>query len=366
MQASILALSTAVPPYAFTQDESAEKMIEVLSLDQTMARKIRNLYRYTAIDRRHTVIADFKKERDAWHFWGSEYPKIVPGMTKRNECYKQEAPKLAYQAASKALELWGGDPKAITHVISISCTGAVCPGIEFLLVDSLGLKRSVNRLGINLMGCFGAFKGLAVAQSFAKEEPSNRILLVCTELCSLHLQTDFSKDTLVGNSIFSDGSAAAIIGANPSSKESSLFEIFNQFSFCLENSSEHMSWEASDHGFLIRLSSDVPRLISPHMESFSQNLLGSSISPHACNWAIHPGGKAIIQTIEKALNLENSQTQASWKILSQYGNMSSATILFVLNEICQQPSVRTWSAAIGFGPGLSVEGLLLKDSRGER
>lgn len=362
MEVSIFAVSTAVPSYAFTQEEIADKIIDLLSLDPEKAKVIKQLYQNSAIRSRYSVIPDFTKDRHEWNFWGSEFPKKIPGMSQRNDLYKIEAPKLAYDAALKALKSWGGDPNTISHIISVSCTGMVAPGIEFDLMKLLNLKSSTQRLGINFMGCFGAFKGLSVAHSFAKEDPKHRILLVCTELCSLHFQVEQSSDNMLANSLFSDGAAAVIVGADPKPHETSLWEIRNKGSLGLDNTSDKMKWEAGDHGFIMKLSHTVPVLLGRHISSFIQSLVDSNFSYTNCDWAIHPGGKSIIQSIEKALKLEEGLTKASWDTLANYGNMSSATFLFVLKRLLELKSSKKWTIGIGFGPGLSVEGILLSRS----
>lgn len=362
MEVSILAISTVVPLHAFTQEEIAVKLIDILAIDPQKTASIKQLYQNSAIHTRHSVIADFSKERPEWNFWGSEFPQKVPGMSQRNELYKIEAPKLACEAAEKALNSWGGDPHAITHVISVSCTGMVAPGIEFDLMKRLNLKFSTQRLGINFMGCFGAFKGLSVARAFAKENPTHRILLVCTELCSLHFQVEQTSDNLLANTLFSDGAAAVIVGADPKPHETSLWDIYTMGSLGLDDTSDYMRWEASDQGFIMKLSSRVPVLLGRHIESFIRSLVDTHFSYADSDWAIHPGGKSIIQAIEKALKLESSLTKASWDTLANYGNMSSATLLFVLNRLLELKSTKKWTVGVGFGPGLSVEGLVLKKS----
>ena len=362
MKASILALVTAVPPYAFDQAEIAQKLIDIFSLNPQKAEDIKQLYKSSAIHTRYSVISDLKKERQEWNFWGPEYPKTIPTTAQRNDVYKIEASKLAYEAAAKALKAWGGKSEDISHVISVSCTGMVAPGIEFDLMQQLNLKPSTQRLGINFMGCFGAFKGLSVAQAFAKENPKHRILLVCTELCSLHLQAEQTLDNILANSLFSDGAAAVIVGAGSKSYETPLWEIHNNGSIALDNTIDKMRWEVGNHGFNMKLSHTVPVLLGRHITPFVQSLVNSDFSYENCDWAIHPGGKSIIQAIEKALKLQEGLTKASWDTLANYGNMSSATFLFVLHRILEQKSSKKWTLGLGFGPGLSVEGILLKRS----
>lgn len=360
MKASILSLATAVPPYTISQREIVAKMIDILSLDPERAQRVKHLYENSAINTRYTVISDFfSNDRADWKFWGDEFPAKVPGTRQRNEVYKIEAPKLAREAAAKALKAWGGDSKEISHVISVSCTGMIAPGIEFDLMRSLNLKPSVDRLAINFMGCFGAFKGLAVAQSIAKENPKHRVLLVCTELCSLHLQTELTPDNILGNSLFSDGAAAVIVGADAKEGETSLWTIDNRATFAVEDTPEKMTWEIGDNGFVMKLSHTVPVLLGRQIGAFVQSLVDSHFSPAECDFAIHPGGKSIVQAIEKALKLEEGMTRASWDTLADYGNMSSATFLFVLNRLQEQKSTKRWTLGLGFGPGLSLEGILL-------
>lgn len=359
MKASILAIGTAVPPYQYRQSDIADKFITLQKMNEAQQTLTRKLYSNSAINTRYSVLEDFNKERSQWHFWGVDYPEKIPGIKQRNDLYKQEAPKLAVQACKKALQAWKGDPQDITHVISVSCTGMTAPGIEFDIIQALNLRSSVSRFAINFMGCFGAFKGLAVAKAFAQENQNNRVLVVCTELCSLHFQTDMDLDNLLANSLFSDGSAAVIVGAEPHADEIPIWNIVKSYSEKIDNTYDKMAWNAGDSGFLIKLSSKVPVYVLRHTSAFVKELLGSQLSHSDCDWAIHPGGKSIIQAVEKAMSLNQSQTQSSWDVLAKYGNMSSASLLFVLKKLSELNNQRKWTAGIGFGPGLSVEGILL-------
>lgn len=359
----ILGLATAVPLYKISQREAMEKIIEFFALDGIEKEHVEKLYKNSGIEKRHIVIDNYLQGDSGSDFLTADYPKSIPGMSKRNKIYKEKSTLLAHEAADKALKEWGGSPQDITHIISISCTGVVIPGIEFQLMHSLLLKRNIYRLGLNFMGCFGAFKGLEVANAFAKENPKNRVLVVCTELCSLHIQADQNPDSLLANSIFADGAAAVIVGAQPLEKEKPIWEIMKHASFGVDGSLDQMSWEASDHGFVMKLSGFVPLTLSRHISSFKDQLLDSYTTSENCDWAIHPGGKAIIHTIEKKLKLEESQTTSSWDVLKNFGNMSSATFLFVLDHLKRKLNPRKWTAGLGFGPGLSVEGILLSDSR---
>ncbi len=355
-RASILALGTAVPKTELSQDLYNKSVTKLLSLNEMQSAFLEKVIAGTAIDKRHTVVADIVEGT----YCGVGAGQPFPSTEERNKIYKKEAPKLAEEACVKALDTWGGNASDLTHVISISCTGMMAPGIEFLLIRDLGLSPAIERLGINFMGCFGAFKGLATAKAIALENPKHRVLVVCTELCSLHFQEDTQKDALVGNSIFGDGAAAVVVGASPKSYEKPLFEIHSQRSHAFIDTHDLMSWEVGNQGYKMRLSSKIPNFLESHIVTFANELLGPNLTNQECSWALHPGGKAILEGLIKACNLSGDQVSHSWEVLKKYGNMSSGTILFVLEELLKTPKNLDWVVSMGFGPGLSVEGMLFK------
>lgn len=340
----ILSLATASPSYRFQQEYIAERMLEKLNLPPEQHEVLRKLYRNTAIHTRHSVMKD------------SDFLFSDPSANERNDVYKTEAPKLAVAAAKKAIDRWKGPHDSITHVISVSCTGMMAPGIDYHLVNKLGLSANVRRLGVNFMGCFGAFSGLAVAKSIARENVKHRILLVCTELCSLHGQFDLSNDSLLGNALFADGAAACVLGGEKD--EEYLWEIVDQSSFLLENSHQFMSWEVAKSGYSMKLSPKVPILIKKNIKPFVEKMLDEKITFEECQWAIHPGGKDILNVIEKECALLPWQTDCSWQTLKDFGNMSSATFLFVLERLLEKRL--KWTLGLAFGPGLAMEGILLR------
>lgn len=359
MHATILALATEVPKTVLFQERFHEAAVALLGLKDQQIDLLKRITDGSQISKRHVIVSDFVEDGFRGNFFGREKKAVFPTMEKRNDHYKEAAPKLAESVCHKALDQWGGDRKSITHIISVSCTGMIAPGIEFILIDRLRLSLEVERLGINFMGCFGAFKGVAIAKALALENPNHRVLVVCTELCSLHFQEDHNKDTMVANAIFADGSAAIVVGIEPREGEKALFEIHKQGSQALKNTLEHMTWEAGDYGYKMRLNNTIPGNIENHISQFVQRLIGPNLSSKQCTWAVHPGGKAILEGITRACKLHKEQISASWKILHEYGNMSSPTFLFVLQEI-MKVSQRKWVVGLGFGPGLSIEGLLLK------
>jgi len=347
----ILALATALPDYSESQNLIGEKVAEFLNPSEKVKRSIIDLHQNSGISRRYSVLKDIKLPANEFEFLN----ECQPTTLERNKIYMQEAPKLAEKAVLNLLEQYNRDKNEITHLISVSCTGVMAPGIEFLLQQSLSLNPTLRRLGINFMGCFGAFNGMAVASALAQQNPQHRVIVVCTELCSLHFQTELEPEIIVGNSLFADGAAAVLIGCEPRENEEPLWELKKFASLAIENSIDKMTWQLADTGLIMGLSRQVPTYIK-HNAHRLLSLLNTE-NHEVSQWAIHPGGRKIIEMIEQSLNLTSEQTQASWHVLENYGNMSSATFLFVLDKL--RVDRKGYLLGMGFGPGLSLEGLML-------
>lgn len=357
---SILALATHVPTIPVTGEAYLSFVTQLLNLDATQSALVARFVTNSMINRRYTVVQDFITPPDQWTFFDHKNSSQLPDTQRRNEVYKKNAPELAYSAAKKALSQWGQSSNEITHIIFVSCTGLMAPGIECLLINKLGLSKNVQRTAINFMGCFGAFRALALAQAMAQQNSNHRILIVCTELCSLHIQPDMNLDTIISNAIFGDGSAAMIIGAYPRNTERPLWDIINCAASIVEFDSTAMSWDISNNGFVMRLAHDVPQHIKNNIHAFAQSVVAQHTTLSECDWAVHPGGKAILQAVEQACALSSDQTKSSWDVHAGFGNMSSATFPFVLEHL--RPNQRKqYTLGLGFGPGLSTEGVLLKN-----
>ena len=347
---TILGIGSANPKEFIGQEEALASVLKLLDLDEKQKEHLKNLYTTSGIKKRHMAFSgDFFLR----------YLQTDPGMGSRNGLYRETAVNLAAESSAKAIASWGGNVADITHVISVSCTGVYAPGIEFSLIDRLKLNSKVLRLGINFMGCFGAFKGLQAARAFAAQNRQARILVVCTELCSLHFQKTTDLDSLLSGSIFADGSAAVIVGSDPSVTEKPLWEITREYCHALKDSEEQMTWEAADTGFRMKLSSFVPLNIAHNIRPFVEHLM-RDIDSNDCDYAIHPGGKSILQVLQRKLRLTEGQLDSTNHIFSHFGNMSSATVLFVLEHLHNSGSKKPWCLGLGFGPGLSIEGFLLK------
>lgn len=351
MKPSILGIGTQVPKNCYAQQELVNLSFKQQDLEVSLQQWLTQVSEKADINYRHTVIEK-----------GPFFDRVLGGSAdfeERNNLYCQEAPKLALESAKKAIDRWGGSPKEITHIVAISCTGVMAPGIEVILAKDLGLSDDVERLGVNMMGCFGAFKGFQVADAIAKEDPNHRILFVCTELCSLHYQSNKIKDRLLANLIFADGSAACIVGV-PKPSDKPLWTIEKRASTLIPNSLGEMTWKGIKNHFEMTMTTQVPIQIRKTIAGFAKKLMGI-IPNDKVHWAIHPGGKAILQGIEKACGLLKDQTRSSWEVMRAYGNMSSATFLFVLDHLKDQTK-KPWTVGFGFGPGLSVEGILLGEA----
>jgi predicted naringenin-chalcone synthase len=360
MTSSILSIGTATPPFILNQKTLAATLASALDLNKIDTEWFEKVFRNTAIDQRHSVLSDLSTAIDKWNFFARNGKPHIPSWAERAQVYEREAMLLAETAASRALSSWGGSAKEITHIISVSCTGSMAPGIEALLIPKLELPNTVQRYGINFMGCFGAFRGLALAHSLAQESSEHRILLVCTELCSLHFHPTKQRDTLIGFSLFGDGAAAVIVGGSNSPEENVLWEIVKNRSCIIPNSEKEMTWTPGDVSYIMKLSAEVPKQIRAEIRQFVENLLGPKLSSQECSWAAHPGGKAIIHGIQKACRIQSSDLECSWEVLKKYGNMSSPTFLFVLDALQRSKKQKEWTVGVGFGPGLAMEGILLR------
>jgi predicted naringenin-chalcone synthase len=274
--------------------------------------------------------------------------------------YEREAPPLAAQAARIALASAGHAPGEVTHLVTVSCTGFSAPNFDLGLVRELGLAWTVARTHLGFMGCHGALNGLRVAGGYAASDPDACVLVCAVELCSLHYQYGWNSDLAVSNGIFADGAAALVGGTAPGSSGDD-WVLASSGCSLLEDSAELMAWRIGNHGFEIALSARVPGVIesalTPWLDGWlaSQQLTRSDIS----TWAIHPGGPRILESVAAATGLRREDYAVSQEVLGEFGNMSSPTILFILDRLRQRRAPRP-CLALGFGPGLAVEAALFR------
>ena len=365
MTAYLHAIATAVPEHAYRQEEIGRWMQE-LADDERPRRLLRALYRASGIATRHSVIPGFGRDFFSRDGQGA---LIEPGTGARNAIYAREARRLGRQAGAALLAARPDFPVAgITHVVTASCTGFVNPGLDYHLVRDLDLPATTERYHLGFMGCYAAFPALRMADQFCRANPDACVLVLCLELCSLHLQLSNREDQLLANALFADGAAAALVSARPPTPGCPAYRL-DRFATALIPAGEAaMAWSVGDRGFDIALSSYVPRLLGANIDAVVGDLLAAAGCGRDAidDWAIHPGGKAILDQIERALNLRPEHLAPSRRVLWDYGNMSSATILFVLHDLLASSApVEKQLCGMAFGPGLTVDLALLTRLPGE-
>lgn len=358
--AFINSIGTANPGEGISQGKIAEFMTKGLDLDQDESDRLKVLYRATGIKERYSVIPDYGLNGQPYTF----YPKTAglepfPSIKLRMDQFKSFASDLALKAVEDCV---GDDIGRVTHLITVSCTGMYAPGLDIELIERLGLPSSTERTAINFMGCYAAFNALKIADNICQADVKARVLIVCVELCSLHFQKEADSETLLANSLFSDGAAALVVEAHPVGDIS--FEIQKFYCDLESTGREDMTWDIGDFGFEMRLTHKVPEIIEGGIRTLTSNLLkGIGLSVDQVDYfAIHPGGKRILQVVEEQLDIERDRNKYAYHILKHYGNMSSPTILFVLKEIRQQLSEQDHNKTVlsfAFGPGLTMESMLL-------
>ena len=361
MPAYISAIGTAVPEYRYEQREIADFMIERLQLKPYQASKLRALYRATGIKTRYSVLPDYNKRIEESAF----YPKTpdmepFPTVASRMKSYESEAVQLSTLAAENCLSRAGNpDRSGITHLITVSCTGMYAPGLDIDLVHQLNLPYTVQRTGINFMGCYAAFNALKVARSVVEADATSRVLVVCTELCTLHFQKETDDDNLLAGAIFGDGSAALLVSGAPIAGQPNL-EMVQQHCDLLPQGRQDMAWRIRNFGFEMKLSAYVPDLLQEGLQGLLKKLSLPEDDP-ADYYAVHPGGKRILKVIEEQLGISREENRFAHQVLQQFGNMSSPTILFVLgamNSGLSRADHGKRVLSLAFGPGLTLESLV--------
>lgn len=359
MSSQISAIGTALPKYKINQRELVPNISRLMSLDDRNSRILNAMLRFSGIESRYSVLSDFSM------IGANKFYEIgnSPTTSKRMEVYSKEAYKLAIQSIENcAINYEKSNNKAlnfeeITDLIIVSCTGMYTPGIEFEIIKKFNLRKDINKTLIQFMGCCAAFNGLKTADAFCNLAPNRKSLLVCVELSTIHFQYENNDDNLRANVLFSDGASCAFIEKSDSNKKFLKIQNFN--SLYIHEASENMSWKITDNGFKMKLSETIPELITSNMNDFLTLFKG--VDSEKYQLAVHPGGIKILQAVEKHFNITPNKIKHSYEILKKYGNMSSATILFVLKEMLySKDNVSEDIFACAFGPGLTFEGAIFK------
>ncbi|MCA9144443.1 MAG: type III polyketide synthase [Planctomycetaceae bacterium] len=359
MSISIIGLGTALPEHTMSLDDAVAMSTELICRDEREIRLLRTMYRKARVATRRTCVPHAIAYE--WIERGSP-PSSSPGPTtqERMALFAEHARPLATDASSRALDHAGISGADITHLITVSCTGFDAPGVDIHLFDQLGLPNTTQRLHIGFMGCHGAINGLRAARGLVAADPKAKILLCAVELCSLHFKFQWDPERMLGNALFADGAAALVLGNNETTDEV-IYKVRDTGSCLLEDSRDAITWNIGDAGFDMSLSNRVPDLISEQLKPWLTAWLaarGHTIESVAL-WAVHPGGPRILNAVEESLGLHSDALSTSRAILNDYGNMSSPTVLFVLQRFLEQ-KVTGPCVLLGFGPGLMAEVALLE------
>lgn len=330
-------------------------MQQVYAPTEVDKRKLRFLYAQSGIAQRHSVIADYNRPLHDWKFYPpTEELEPFPSLEQRMEVYNKQAPLLSIDAARNCLH---GvlHPSSITHLITVSCTGMTAPGLDLHVMEGMGLDKNIFRTSVNFMGCYAAIHAMKLADALCVADKNANVLIVCTELCTLHFQREPTMDNMASSLLFGDGSAAALITSEETETDGLVIEHF--YSEVITKGRRDMAWELSSSGFLMTLSGYIPDLIEEDFRAVVERALqkNSATQNDVSHWCMHPGGKRILEAIGRSLSLPQIALQPAYDVLREHGNMSSATILFVLKQMLQvkKPIPKLFGAA--FGPGLTIE-----------
>lgn len=353
----IVSIGTALPEYKIAQKDILNFMLEVYDLKDEDKKRVELLYSRCGIDYRYSSIPDYNSSLEKRTFYPpTRNLEPFPSLEKRMEYFHAPALKLSVDSIKNCIK---GKIEAneITHLITVSCTGLSAPGLDLALMEELQLKTNCYRTSINFMGCYAAIHGLKLADSICKSEPNAKVIVVCTELCTLHFQKETEMDFVASSLLFGDGSAAVLV-THDSYKEKGLY-IKSFYSEVKLKGKKDMAWHLSSKGFLMTLSAYIPQLLQEDLRQLTYSALKEhDLSPNEItHWAMHPGGKKILETFATELNLEANDLRQSYKVLKDYGNMSSPTVIFVLHEIMKElhSDKPNHIFAAAFGPGLTME-----------
>ena len=324
-------------------------------------RKISLLYERSGIEYRHSVIPDFSMQGGERSFFPDTSDlEPFPTLENRMDKYEESATALSVDAICNCIDGHIGAAE-ITCLITVSCTGMSAPGLDISVIQEMGLSSEIQRSSVNFMGCYAAIHALKMADNICRADVNAKVVIVCTELCTLHFQKDCEMDSIASALLFADGSAAALVTGDAAAEKG--LQISNFYSEVALHGKKDMAWHLSGRGFLMRLSAYIPQLLQAGMTPLLQKALkaGGHERGSITHWAIHPGGKKILETIGRELDLSKEDLEPSFDVLRGHGNMSSSTILFVLKNIMERMNGKEGKIfAAAFGPGLTMETLILQ------
>jgi predicted naringenin-chalcone synthase len=363
MSLAIYGVGCRAPNHSVDQPTMADAAVRLCCDSPRQERLARALYGRSGIKTRGSVLLDETDGQPRYEFY---HPRggpedRGPDTAGRMGRFERHAGDLVAGAVEIALSEAGLRPGEVTHLITVTCTGFYAPGLDFDLIRGLGLSPSVARTQIGFMGCQAVLNALRVAGAIASAERKARILIASVELCSLHFRYGWDPDAVLSNALFADG-AGAIAGGRPRSSSGDWI-LADSAGRLLPDSAEAMTWRIGSHGFDMGLSRRIPELIDLHLPGWLEPWLNSrGLSPDDVNsWAVHPGGTRVLRAVEESLGLPPEATEVSRRVFERHGNMSSATLVFILRDLMRVGAALP-CVALGFGPGLTIEGALFTEN----
>lgn len=358
----LIDITTASPPYKITQDYAASELKKRMGGTAAISRMIDIAAAHSGIDHRYIVIPD-GEQNSAEKLFTLKGEHVSPDTETRMKEYEKWATTLSIRAVRNLVEKNKIDISTIDKIITISCTGFFAPGLDYEIIKELNIPRNVKRTNIGFMGCAASLIGVNSVWESMKNNQSKNILMVSVELCSLHLQTKPTRDNILANMIFADGAAAAFF-SDKSNSENLKLDIQFAESFLFEDSAKFMGWKIGNNGFEMMLSSELPKIIlNSAAPRVTEILKAKGVAVTDINhWALHPGGRAILDSLQNGLELSDEQLKLSREVLRNFGNLSSVSILFVLKQLLDNSNLKKdeYCCAIAFGPGLTMEIVLFK------
>jgi alkylresorcinol/alkylpyrone synthase len=348
----IVATATALPPHSATQGEVRERLRALLPLPERRLEAALSLFDNTAVERRHSVtpISEFGRPRT---------------LGESSALYRTHAIALAREVAARALAAGGVRADEIDLLVTVSCTGIMIPSVDAYLIDELGFRRDVRRLPLTELGCAGGAAALGRAHDFLRGFPAARVLVVAVELPSLSLQrNDVTPANLVSTALFGDGAAAVLLAGSAATARDARLRVLETLSHVFPRTTDALGFELGDDGFHSILSKEVPALLKTEIAALVRTLAARRglTRDDLSFFVLHPGGRKILNVVEEELRLTRDDTQPSWDVLRDFGNQSSASVLFVLDKHLadRPPAPGARGVLAAFGPGLAVDLLLLE------
>lgn len=357
MNNHIVSIGTANPGESIPQENISNFMKLAHGLDKNDSRILSYIYKRAGINGRYSALEDFKyDDPEKFKFFPkNKNLEPFPSTKERMGIYQKKAPVLAINAIQNCLEKTTTKIAEITHLILVSCTGMYAPGLELEIIHQLGMKATVERYSIHFMGCYASFNALKMADRICDSDQKAKVIIISVELCTIHFQKEYNEDNLLSNAVFADGAAAALV-----SKEAKGIKIKDYQSHIYKEGEKDMAWHIGDFGFEMKLSKYIPGLLEKGIGILKEKLEERFRFSHIKNFAIHPGGKQILKKVEDAFNIFPDQNRHAHAILGEFGNMSSATILFIFSALMDDKTLKGDVLAMGFGPGLTLETLLME------